>query len=303
MLFVLGLSLLVVPALTAQSVNGDRERGVLATLQVTLLSPTEIALGKLFAAWATALVFVVATLPLVLWSMIEGGVALARVAVTLLVVAVLLGVVCAIAQCLSALLARSTTSAVLSYLTVFAATVGTVIAFGLALPLTTVERTVTERVPVWDTPPEKEFIGPDGHAASGRLRSGSAGPVGDADLPDHGTAPRKGLVAARAQPLRNPGRRRPQTPPRFDRNGERLEDPFDPLGEIGRAVRDARDPRREAFAVPIEGRAVPERADRPGPVWPYGLGFDLLLGVGAVALTIRRLRTPVGKLPRAVRLA
>ena len=39
MLFVLGLALLVVPALAAQSVNGDRERGTLATLQVTRLTP------------------------------------------------------------------------------------------------------------------------------------------------------------------------------------------------------------------------------------------------------------------------
>src|SRR5437763_9249922 len=35
MLFVLALALLVAPALTAQSINGDRERGTLATVQVT----------------------------------------------------------------------------------------------------------------------------------------------------------------------------------------------------------------------------------------------------------------------------
>src|SRR5690554_7792587 len=51
MLVMLALALLVVPALTAQSVNGDRMRGVLATLQTTLLTPAEIAVGKLVAAW------------------------------------------------------------------------------------------------------------------------------------------------------------------------------------------------------------------------------------------------------------
>jgi hypothetical protein len=55
MLFVLGLALLVVPSLAAQSVNGDRERGTLATLQVTRLSAGEITLGKFVAAWGTAL--------------------------------------------------------------------------------------------------------------------------------------------------------------------------------------------------------------------------------------------------------
>jgi len=41
----------VTPALTAQSINGDRERGTLATLQVTRLRPADIALGKLAAGW------------------------------------------------------------------------------------------------------------------------------------------------------------------------------------------------------------------------------------------------------------
>ncbi len=40
-----------------------------------------------------------------------------------------------------------------------------------------------------------------------------------------------------------------------------------------------------------------------GPVWPYGLAFDLLLGAGGVALATRRLHTPYAKLPRAVRVA
>jgi ABC-2 type transport system permease protein len=136
LLFVLALALLVVPALTAQSVNGDRERGTLATLQVTLLSASEIGLGKLVAAWGTALVFLALTLPVVVWAMVEGGLPLLNVVVTLLVVALLLGVVSAVSQAWSALFNRSITSALVSYLTVFALTIGTLIAFGLATALT-----------------------------------------------------------------------------------------------------------------------------------------------------------------------
>lgn len=132
MLFMLALALLVVPSLTAQSINGDRERGVLATLQTTLLTPAEIAIGKLVAAWATAAVFLLVALPLVVWCVTEGASGF-RAAAALGVTTLLLGVVCAIAQSLSALLARSTTSAVLSYLSVFALTIGTVIAFALAV--------------------------------------------------------------------------------------------------------------------------------------------------------------------------
>ncbi|MFW6033987.1 MAG: ABC transporter permease [bacterium] len=143
MLIMLALALLVVPALTAQSVNGDRMRGVLATLQTTLLTPTEIAVGKLVAAWGTALVFLIAAVPLALWAVAEGGSA-TRVAVSLTITAVLLGVVCAVSLCVSSLAARTTTSAVMSYLAVFALSIGSVIVFtlGVALTQSTESRTI-----------------------------------------------------------------------------------------------------------------------------------------------------------------
>ena len=106
-LVVLALALLVAPALAAQSVNGDRERGTLATLQVTRLRAGEIAVGKLLAVLghgaglprghAAAGVVV-----------LRGGRPVgARIAGVYLVTALLLGVVCAISLALSALLARS----------------------------------------------------------------------------------------------------------------------------------------------------------------------------------------------------
>src|SRR3954454_10491156 len=126
-IFILALALLIVPALTAQSVNGDRERGTLATLQVTLLTAGDIALGKLVAAWGVALVFLAVSLPLVFFCMLQGGVPLVRVVAVTIVMGLLLGVICAVAETMSALLSRSTTSAVLSYLAVFALTFGTLI--------------------------------------------------------------------------------------------------------------------------------------------------------------------------------
>jgi ABC-2 type transport system permease protein len=143
MLFVLGLALLVVPALAAQSVNGDRERGTLATLQVTRLTAADISLGKFAAAWGTALVFLVLTLPLVAYAVTQGGVSVGRVLVVLLVLALLLGTVCAVSLALSALLSRTTTSGVLAYLAVFSLTVGTTVLFGLATAITTEKYTET----------------------------------------------------------------------------------------------------------------------------------------------------------------
>ena len=299
MLFVLGLGLLVVPALTAQSVNGDRERGTLATLQVTLLSAAEIALGKLVAAWGTALAFLGLTLPVVLWAMVEGGLPLGTVAVTLLVVAVLLGVVCALSQALSALLARSITSALVSYLTVFALTVGTLITFGLATALTNEKISETYEEQVFDPETGQAVPGETRTATyeTTRVRPDRTWPL---------LAPNPFVILADAAP---------RLPRRIDpRTGRSVDNPLDPLGALGNAVREARrppsTPAAEAYLEPggtgPGGTGDPAGAagrSEPGPVWPYGLVVDVLLAAGAVTLTVRRLRTPVRRLPRGVRIA
>jgi hypothetical protein len=47
--------------------------------------------------------------------------------------------------------------------------------------------------------------------------------------------------------------------------------------------------------------------DRPPPkrkpVWPWGLGVDVLLAVAALWITTRRLQTPTRKLPKGQRVA
>lgn len=290
MLFVLGLALLIVPALTAQSVNGDRERGTLATLQVTRLTPAEIALGKLAAAWGTALAFLVLTLPIVAWALAEGGLPVGNAAVTVLVVALLLGVVCAVSQALSALFARSITSALMSYLTVFALTLGTLIAFGLATALTTETATITYEQPEIDS--ETGEIVPGGRTTTEsfettRSRTDRTWPL---------FAPNPFVVLADSAP---------RLPRQVDpRTGRQVASPLDPLGELGTAVRDARRPPRD-FVSMYDGLAdeVNPAVDRPGPVWPYGLAFNVALAGLAVAVTVRRLRTPVHRLPRGVRIA
>src|SRR6185295_13916268 len=81
------------------------------------------------------------TLPFTGYAMLQGGITIDRVAAVYGVVAVLIGVVCAVSQALSALLARSITSALLSYLAVATLTIGTLILFALVAPLVTEQRT------------------------------------------------------------------------------------------------------------------------------------------------------------------
>lgn len=273
MLFVLGLALLVAPALAAQSINGDRERGTLAVMQVTRLTAAELALGKLAAAWGTALVFLGLTLPVVVWAMAEGSLPILNVLVTLLVVGLLLGVVVAIAQALSALLARSISSALLSYVAVFALTVGTLIAFGLATALS------TEAV--------EQDLGNGQTYTYHEARPDRVWPL---------LAPNPFVVLADAAP---------RLPSPRDADGNELTRPLDPLGDLGDTIRDIRRPPvvRDVRQPPAPSDGEHPQRPEGGPVWPYGLAFDVLLAVGAVAITIRRLRTPVRRLPRGVRIA
>src|SRR5690606_7936910 len=116
--FVLFLGLLVAPALPAPAINGDRAAGTLATLQATLLTPAEIVVGKLLAAWLAALAFLAASVPCIVWACAGGGLPFWSLVSVVLVLAVVLGVVCAVGLGFSALTAKTSGSAVLTYLTV-----------------------------------------------------------------------------------------------------------------------------------------------------------------------------------------
>jgi hypothetical protein len=282
MLVVLGLSLLIVPSLTSASINGDRERGVLATLQVTRLTATEIGLGKFLAAWGAALVFLAATLPLVAWCMAEGGTPVTRVLVSLGVVALLLGVVAAVGLALSGLLARTTTSAVLAYLAVFALAAGTGIVFALATATTSEPTRRVYREPIYD---------PVSHRVTGYRDQTYESEEVRPDRTWWLLAPNPFVVLADAAPVA------PRPP--SSATLEDAADPLDPLGAISNGVRDLRRPPAESDSAELtssdEGR---------GPlVWPTGLAIDVAIGALAVLVTVRRLRTPSRTLPRGQRVA
>ena len=285
-LFLLALALLVMPALTSQSVNGDRERGTLGVLQVTRLSAFDIAAGKLLAAWGTACVFLLVSAPLVVWTMLEGGVPLIRVITVSLVVALLLGVICAVSLGFSALLSRSTTSSVLSYLAVFGLTVGTLVLFGLATAAS------TETIVVHYPPATGQYV-PSGCCSSTES-------VQRTDLTWWLLAPNPFVVLADAAPV---AAQRPavcHTAGSGSSTSTYCTSPtqngVDPLGDISRAVRSLRTPPGSDFG-PYSSQ------DRGGLVWPYGLGIDVILGAFMFGVAVRRLRTPRYKLARGIRLA
>ena len=122
----------------------------------------------------------------------------------------------------------------MSYLTVFALTIGTLIAFGLVTALTTETRTFT-------------YAGDDGNEQTyteQQTRTDRTWPL---------LAPNPFVVLADAAP-RLPERRDPVT-------GELLGRPLDPLGSLGDSVREAR--RGPDNRTATEGPGVPTPSPSP----------------------------------------
>jgi ABC-type transport system involved in multi-copper enzyme maturation permease subunit len=120
----------IVPALAAGGVAGERERRTLAPLQVTLLRPRSILLGKLAASLVFVAYLVVATLPLIGVSFLLGGVEpgeVVRGVGMVLAVAAALG---SLALTCSTLMRRVQGATVVSYAVVALLVVGTFVAFG-----------------------------------------------------------------------------------------------------------------------------------------------------------------------------
>lgn len=282
---VLFLGMLVSPALSATSVNGDRTAGILATMQSTLLTPAELAVGKLLAAWTSALALLGTALPFVLWAYLEGGTPIGRLLVTLLLLALTLLVVCAIGLGFSALTARTSSSAVLTYLTVTFLSLGLPLLFALTLPLVTSTEQVTTRQPV------EVSQSADGVTSTRCETRTEESERTHTERTWWLLAPSPYVVVADAAP-------------KPSRNSY-----SDPLTEIRSGVREVRlgpekiedwcdDDLSEAQSIDRQDR----RADLPS-TWPYGLATDLLIGIGFMVLTVRRLRAPTDRLPRGTRIA
>jgi ABC-2 type transport system permease protein len=315
--FVLGLGMLVVPSLTATSINGDRDQGVLATLQTTLLTPADIVIGKLLAAWTISLAFLLAASPFLVWAWVAGGVEVGRMALAVTVLTFVLAVICALGLMFSTLTARTIGSAVLTYLSVAALTFGTVIAFLISMPLLSNQQSVRVKV-VPDSFLQGQSVSPDGQGVATPIPAGPTAAdcvyIVRTQTIQHTErtwwllALNPFVVVADAAPSRKP----------VDYLG------FEPLQLISDGARMARmgttaDSLNECWPetqpnqanLGVGGSQQPgraqqlerERLNAVHAVWPYGFVFLGLIGAVSTWVAVRRLRTPIRKLPRGTRIA
>lgn len=280
-MLVLGLGLLVTPTLTSTAINGDRAAGTLATLQVTLLTPAEIAAGKLLAAWAAACAFLVASIPFLVLTLFLGDTPPTSLLAALLLLALLLATVCGMGLGWSALVSRTAGSTVLTFVTVAGLTVFTPMLFGLTLPAVT----TTEDVRVYGVPPQ-EVTSSLMECEEFTQRSA----VQHTERTWWLLGANPFVVVADAVPAT------------ADTNAP----PTEPLGAIREGVRDLRDgpPEVEDWCwVDDSAPAESTASHNVTPVWPFGLALHVLLGVTGFVVAVRRLRVPQHRLARGTRVA
>ena len=330
-LLVLSLGLLVAPALAAASVNGDRAAGTLATLQTTLLTAAEIAVGKVLAAWTVALVFLACALPFLVVAAVLGDVSAPRLLRTIAMIVLVQGVVCLVGVAASTLAARAALSAVLTYLAVALVCFGGPTLFGLASPFVVTQERVTVRqeAPAFTRYESDFWTSPQAAALDERYGATAQGvPADDADWDAYYVEQERLRMAYLAA---FPGERCTETTAVRERyHGERIAwllaaspyvlvadvgtapDPdaalstgFDPLQLIQLGARAAQvsatGPIDECWSDPTYTGA-PD-TDGSLPVWPLGLLLQLLLGAGCLLLAVRRLATPQRRLPKGTRVA
>lgn len=290
MFVVVSLVLLVTPSLAASAISGDRADGVLAPLQVTLLSPAQIALGKFLAAWGAALGFLVIASPVLLWALAAGGVTPGSFALGLLTLVLVAGTMCALGLAISALTARVVSSTALTYVLVGFLAVGTPLLFGLTLPLTRAEgpvRVLHTDMSTWKPGPGDSDPPPCTETTEIREQAHSERTWWLLALNPY-------AIVADAAP-----------------GAQDLRDAADPLRAIQGGVRMARAGARATVnecwsrgpTSTLDDAAERAALGLDTPAWPLGFATYALLTAGALAVTVRRLRTPVRRLPRGTRIA
>ena len=123
----------IMPALTAGSVSGERERQTLDLMLTTTMKPSEIILGKLSASFSTMFILIVSSFPLLAVSFVYGGITFYDVCLLLLcyvAVALLTG---SMGICFSAIFKRSTIATVVTYGILILIAAGTYNVFALSI--------------------------------------------------------------------------------------------------------------------------------------------------------------------------
>ena len=295
--FVLGIGLIVAPTLSATSINGDRADATLALLQATALRSREIVVGKLLAAWVAAIAFLAVATPFLVLLTFAGGSHWQALLAHLVILVFTLGAVCAIGLGFSALAARPSASAVLTYIVVTALVVGTPLFMAISSPLAVGNQTLVTYSLDYDK------------STNGTLVCKTDPEVSVEEV----THTDRIWWMLAPNPFAALGDATAHAPRQLNGWGHRSS--YSPLEATGSWTDELRDPKPDRVVSNFcknwkdSSDAPSSRRDDEAPVarhlafWPASLVVLMALGAGGVVTASRRLRVPAGRLPRGVRLA
>jgi ABC-2 type transport system permease protein len=284
---VLFAMLLVVPALSAGSINGDRTAGTLATLQASLLSPLEIVLGKLLAGFLTGLAFLVLALPSLVPIALLGGIGPLYFLRIVVVIALLTLCVTAVGLGLSAVTNRQLGSVVLAYVIVFGVTVVLPITWGASAIFLQQEREVTAHTTYFEP-----ADGTSGPRCVTETRTDMV-PRIDLSLPLMWGNPVV-LLAESSPPM----------PADYWRDESENPDVLRLVKTGMRSAATVTHPSHQNYCEPDDPGYPAELGEAPNrPVWPMGLALWVLAGGGSLAVAIAKLAVPIKRLGKGTRIA
>lgn len=127
---------LIIPAITAGSISGERERQTLELMLTTKMTPGEIVIGKLMSSFSTVALLIVSSFPVLALVFVYGGVMIRDVGMLLLCYVSTAFLVGCLGICFSAVFKRSTLATVVSYCLIIVLVAGTYAVNRFALSLT-----------------------------------------------------------------------------------------------------------------------------------------------------------------------
>ncbi len=278
---------LVTPALSGNAINGDRDAGVLASTQVTQVTPTQLVLGKVLASWIASLGFLAVCVPFMVGSALLGGLRLEAVALSIPILVLEIGIVSAIGVGLSGVIRKPILSTVVSYLVVATLSVGTLIGFGVGAVAATEEQQWPDITWEYDDLPAG--------VTERCIETGTTYPqtVQRYDRVWLFLAANPYVIVADA------------IPPSFDQYGY----PDDLFGQIAYGVRQAQIPQQPTTCADFSSTWEPdsdqgrEVFESTVPSWFAGLALHLALAVAAVWGAVATTRTPARTLAPGSRIA
>ncbi len=105
----------IMPAISAGSISGERERQTLDLMLTTQMTPADIVLGKLAASLSTMFLLIISSLPILAMVFVYGGVTMNDLLMLLLCLAAAGLFVGSLGMCCSALFQKSTLATVVTY--------------------------------------------------------------------------------------------------------------------------------------------------------------------------------------------